>query len=71
MPAFLFCCVDFSSAFDPFQSHVLLQKMIQINVNPFIIKWFYSFFTDRTQNVRIINSLSEPKQNVQVHLRAV
>lgn len=52
--------IDFSSAFNTLQPHLLLQKMIQMNVNPFI-KWFYSFLTDRTQNVRINNSLSDPK----------
>lgn len=53
--------IDFSSAFNSLQPHLLLQKMTQMNVNPFIIKWFYSFLTNRTQNVRINDSVSESK----------
>ena len=40
--------IDFSSAFNKLQPHLLLQKMTKINGNPFIIKWFYSFLTNRT-----------------------
>lgn len=35
--------------------------MIQINVNPFISKWFYYFLTNRIQNVRINDALSQSK----------
>ena len=38
-----------------------LVKNMSMNVNPCIIKWFYSFLTDRTQNVRINHSLSESR----------
>lgn len=57
--------IDFSYAFNTLQTHLLLQKITQMNVNPFIIKWFYSsffFLTDRTQNVSINDSLSESKR---------
>ncbi len=32
-----------------------------MSVNPFIIKWFYSFLTNRSQLVRVNNTLSEPR----------
>lgn len=32
--------VDFSSAFNTVQPHLLIQKMSQLNVNPFLIKWY-------------------------------
>ncbi len=43
--------VDFSSAFKILQPHILLKTMQRMNVNPFIIKWFYSFLTNRSQQV--------------------
>ncbi len=51
--------VDFSSAFNTLQPHILLKTMQQMNVNPFIIKWFYSFLTNRSQQVRVNRTLSE------------
>ncbi len=51
--------VDFSSAFNTLQPHILLKTMQRMNVNPFIIKWFYSFLTNRSQQVRVNRTLSE------------
>ena len=31
--------IDFSSAFNLIQPHILLEKLIQLNVNLFLIKW--------------------------------
>ena len=45
--------VDFSSAFNTIQPFVLLEKMKAMKVNPFIIKWFCSFLTNRSQLVRV------------------
>ncbi len=36
--------IDFSSAFNTIQPHLLINKMKQLSVNPCIIKWYYSFF---------------------------
>ncbi len=51
--------VDFSSAFNTLQPHILLKTMQRMNVNPFIIKLFYSFLTNRSQQVRVNRTLSE------------
>ncbi|KAF7643944.1 hypothetical protein LDENG_00230620 [Lucifuga dentata] len=52
---------DFSSAFNTLQPHLLIQKLNEMHVNPFIIKWFYSFLTNRSQQVKVNSSLSEVK----------
>ena len=52
--------VDFSSAFNTLQPHVLLNTLQLMNVNPFITKWYHSFLTNRTQQVRVNRTLSEP-----------
>ena len=39
--------------------HVLLKKLQQMKVNPSIIKWYHSFLTNRTQQVRVNRTLSE------------
>ena len=44
---------DFSSAVNTIQTHVLLERMKATKVNPFIIKWYHSFLTDRSQLVRV------------------
>ena len=54
--------IDFSSAFNTIQPHLLVQKLANMGVNPHIIKWFYSFLTHRSQQVMVNNSLSELKQ---------
>ena len=38
--------IDFSLAFNLIQPHTLLTKLKQMNVNPYIIKWYHSFLTD-------------------------
>ena len=42
--------VDFSSAFNTIQPHVLFVEK-EMKVNPFIIKWYHSFLTGRSQLV--------------------
>ena len=49
---------DFSSAFDTLQPKLLILKLNNMNVNPFIIKWFYSLLTERTQQVKVNSALS-------------
>ncbi len=53
--------VDFSSAFNMLQPHLLIEKLKNMNVNPFILKWFMSFLTNRVQYVRVNNVLSESR----------
>lgn len=54
----------FSSALNTLQPHLLLKKTAQMSVNPFIIKWSYSFSTNRTQHVRVNSSLyPNPQQH--------
>ena len=45
--------VDFSSAFNTTQPHVLLEKMKAMEVIPFIHKWYLSFLTGRSQLARV------------------
>ena len=45
--------VDFSSAFNTIQPHVLLNKLLALNVNRNIIRWIYSYLTSRPQFVRL------------------
>ncbi|KAF7668512.1 hypothetical protein LDENG_00007020 [Lucifuga dentata] len=52
---------DFSSAFNTLQPHLLIQKLNEMHVNTFIIKWFYSFLTNRSQQVKVNSSFSEVK----------
>ena len=51
--------IDFSSAFNPIQPHTLLTKLKQMNVNPYIIKRYHSFLTDRVQLVKVNQTLSQ------------
>lgn len=53
--------IDFSSAFNTLQPNILMKKLIELEVNPFCIKWFYSFLTNRTQQVRVNHFYSETK----------
>lgn len=53
--------VDFSSAFNTVQPHRLIQKLNLFNFNYFLIRWYLSFLTNRTQQVRVNHTLSELK----------
>ena len=50
--------IDFSLAFNLIQPHTLLNKLKQMNVNPYIIKWYHSFLTDIVQLVKVSQTLS-------------
>ncbi|KAL8583159.1 hypothetical protein ACOMHN_046543 [Nucella lapillus] len=45
--------LDFSSAFNTIQPHLMMRKQMVMDVNPRIIRWLCSFFTDRPQRVMI------------------
>ena len=51
--------VDFSSAFNTIQPHILMQKLIDMNVNSNIILWIHEFLTNRVQYVNFNGTKSE------------
>ena len=53
--------IDFSSAFNTLQPYLLLDKLRQMNVNSFIIKWYFSFLTNRIQHVKVNKAISDPR----------
>lgn len=52
--------LDFSSAFNTIQPDLLITKMVQLHVNPFVIQFFHTFLTERTQYVKVNKTLSSP-----------
>ena len=47
--------VDFSSAFNTIQPHILIPKLLSMNVNVTIISWILKYLTERPQFVSIQN----------------
>lgn len=47
--------VDFSSAFNTIQPHILMQKLNVMNVNSKLILWIHDFLTCRPQYVKVAN----------------
>ena len=47
--------VDFSSAFNTIQPHILYTKLLNMNVNKRIIAWIFDFLTNRSQYVKFQN----------------
>ena len=51
--------VDFSSAFNTIQPHVLVEKLINtFSLDPCLVGWILDFLTNRSQCVRVNNTLS-------------
>lgn len=50
---------DFQKAFDRVQHTVLVKKLEAIGCHGKLLKWFYSYITNRTQSVKIQNKLSK------------
>ena len=50
--------MDFSSAFNTIQPHVLIKKLLNLKVNPDLIIWIRQFLCDRQQRVRLNSSLN-------------
>ena len=50
--------VDFSSAFNTIQIHILIEKMKALKINPHIILWANEFLTQRSQRVKINSTIS-------------
>ena len=51
--------IDFSSAFNTIQPHLLVAKLLDMAVNPTIIDWIFSFLTDRPQRVTVGRAVSD------------
>jgi hypothetical protein len=51
--------VDFSRAFNTLQPHLLVDKLLAMDVNPRLISWVHSFMTSRPQQVRVGSTLSD------------
>ena len=51
--------IDFSSAFNTIQPHILLNKLLSMNVNSRLIYWIYSYLTERPQFVKLKNVRSD------------
>ena len=53
--------MDFSSAFNTIQPHLMVKKLLAMSVNPALIKWLFSFLTGRTQRVRVGKAISSAR----------
>ena len=50
--------IDFSSAFNTIQPHLMALKLLSLDVNPSLILWICSFLLHRSQSVRFQSMLS-------------
>ena len=50
--------VDFSSAFNTIQPHILINKLVDLKMNRYVISWILEFLTNRTQFVKFDNHVS-------------
>ena len=48
--------LDFSTAFNTIQPHLLMRKLMVMDTNPVVIRWLCSFLTDRPQRVVVRSS---------------
>ena len=51
--------IDFSSAFNTIQPHILLQKLCKMDVNPYLIRWIYEYLSNRVQYVKLQTTVSD------------
>ena len=51
--------VDFSSAFNTIQPHILMQKLNTMNVNSHLVLWIHEYLTCRPQYVKFLNVCSD------------
>ena len=58
--------LDFSSAFNRIQPHLLMRKLMVMDTNPVIIRWLCSFLTDRPQRV-VVRSSTTLEVSSEVH----
>ena len=53
--------IDFSSAFNTIQPHLMAQKSVHLRINPRIVSWIYDFLTNRCQQVKFKSCVSSLK----------
>ena len=53
--------VDFSSAFNTIQPHLMALKLSALGVNPSFIRWIVDFLVNRPQSVRFQHALSDTR----------
>ena len=53
--------IDYSSAVDTIQPHLLAEKLFSLNVRPQLIVWLIDFLVNRSQVFRYQNVLSQVK----------
>ena len=51
--------VDFSSAFNTIQPHILMSKLLQLKVNSRLVVWLHSYLLDRPQFTKVNNIKSD------------
>ena len=51
--------IDFTSAFNTMQPHLLIQRLIDLSVNGGFIRWICDFLTNRPQKVFMFNTWSQ------------
>ena len=50
--------IDFSSAFNTIQPHIMVEKLLSLSVNKNLIAWNLDFLTNRTQYVKLNETIS-------------
>ena len=53
---------DFSKAFDSVRHDLLIKKLIKSGISGSLLRWIIDYLTNRTQIVKVKNSLSSEKQ---------
>ena len=53
--------MDFSKAFDRVKHNLLIEKLTQSPLNPYIVNWYVSFLSDRKQRVVCHNTVCDLK----------
>ena len=51
--------VDFSSAFNTIQPHLMMRKLLDMNVNSNLVAWIHSYLTLRPQYVKLNGAISD------------
>ena len=62
--------VDFSSAFNTIQPHLMMQKLDRLGVNSHLILWIFSYLSGRTQYVKVNNITSKKFLHIREHHKA-